>query len=74
MTTYSCPLTRYSKYLLNEIDCFLLLGNENLHLSRKDCEDALALIQEENLTNVVMANNTSLCANQDAWPNQMEKE
>ena len=54
LTTYSCPLEKYGQYMLNEIDCYLALGNDNLHLSRKDCSAILDLIKKENLTNVVM--------------------
>jgi hypothetical protein len=67
LTTYSCPLKKYSNNLLNEIDCFLVLGNENLFLSRRDCEEAIELIEREKLENVVMVVNSSSVADQDAW-------
>ena len=44
LTTYSCPSDKYSAYMMNEIDCFLILGNESLYFARKDCESMHNLI------------------------------
>eukprot|EP00347_Sterkiella_histriomuscorum_P011509 403372182 len=74
LTTYSCPLDKYGDYMINEIDCFLVLGNENLYLSRKDCEETKSLMSSRNLNNVVMLQNTSGLADQAMWAYQMEKE
>lgn len=54
LTTYSCPLDKYGDYMINEIDCFLVLGNENLYLSRKDCYEIKVLMDKRNLNNIVM--------------------
>jgi len=43
------------------------LGNENLYLSRKDCDETLKLVTEKNLTNVVMLRNTGLEKAMDSW-------
>jgi hypothetical protein len=50
------------------------LGNENLYLSRKDCDDTLKLIVEKNISNVVMLRNTGAEKDKDMWENQMESE
>jgi hypothetical protein len=50
------------------------LGNENLTLSRKDCDDTLKLIVEKNISNVVMLRNTGSEKDKDMWENQMESE
>ena len=59
LTTYSCPLNKYGSYMLNEIDCYLVLGNDHLYLSRKDCEGLNELVHKENISNIVMLHNTS---------------
>lgn len=68
LTTYSCPLEKYATYMLNEIDCYLILGNENLYLSRKDCDAINEMIERENMRDVIMLNNTSKTAAEEAWP------
>ncbi len=74
LTTYSCPLEKYGTYMLNEIDCYLVLGNENMYISRKDCEAMTELINKEKITNVVMLVNNSITAPEESWPKQFEKE
>ena len=44
LTTYSCPLNKYHPKLLKDVDCFLILGNDNLYHSRKDCEEIINYI------------------------------
>ena len=74
LTTYSCPLEKYATYMLNEIDCYLVLGNEHLYLSRKDCDALSEMIVREDMRDVVMLHNQSKDAGKEAWPKQMEKE
>jgi hypothetical protein len=44
LTTYSSPLEKISETSMNLINCFLILGNENLYYSRKDCHQMNGLI------------------------------
>ncbi|CDW75308.1 UNKNOWN [Stylonychia lemnae] len=74
LTTYSCPLEKYGSFMMNEIDCFLVLGNENLYLSRKDCQETQKMIAEKNLNNVVMLLNVSCEKDHGMWEGQMENE
>jgi hypothetical protein len=60
--------------MLNEIDCFLVLGNDNLYISRKDCNQMQTLIESNHLENVVMLMNSSPNAGEEQWPKQFEKE
>jgi len=59
LTTYSCPMNKYNQKLLNDVDCFFILGNDNLYYSRKDCEEMISYIEKEKLENVVMIYNSS---------------
>ena len=53
---------------MQEIDCFLVLGNENLMLSRKDCSDMIPLIKKQDKhTHVVMLINSSPNAKDEMW-------
>jgi hypothetical protein len=40
--------------MINEIDCFLVLGNENLYISRDDCALVSDLMKKYGINNIVM--------------------
>jgi hypothetical protein len=53
---------------LNSIDCFLTLGNPNLHLSRRDCSTIHNTVKQNNIKNIVYVINDSVEAGNEAWP------
>jgi len=64
LTMYSKPIENLKKAKLSDVDCFLLLGNENLYRSRKDCQEFLEYISKETkLKKALMLINNSVTAN-----------
>mmetsp|Transcript_44845 Transcript_44845/g.43438 ORF Transcript_44845/g.43438 Transcript_44845/m.43438 type:complete len:89 (+) Transcript_44845:363-629(+) len=59
LTTYSSPLTKLTPYLLEQIDCFLILGNPFIFNSRKECALMKEHIISYKLSNIVMVINDS---------------
>lgn len=47
LTTYSQAITKLDGRILKSTNCFLVLGNENLCSSRKECATFAELIKKE---------------------------
>lgn len=75
LTTYSKPIENLKKAKTSDIDCFLVMGNENLYRSRKDCHEFLEYFTKETkLKKVLMLTNASDKAGEEAWKNQFEQD
>ncbi len=75
LTTYSQAITKLDERLLKSTNCFLVLGNENLSSSRKECAVFAELIKKQKkLNKVLMLQNISENAGEFAWEGQAEKE
>ena len=60
-----------------DVNCFLVLANEHLSTSRKDCDRFKALIQKDATffsKRTLMLSNASSSAAGEAWPGQLAKE
>ena len=53
----------------------MVLGNDNMYLSRRDCKLFDTLIKKDKkFKKAVFLHNTSCTANEEAWPGQLDKE
>ncbi len=75
LTTYAQAITKLDDRVLKSTNCFLVLGNEHLSSSRKECQTFNDLIKKEKkLKKILMLQNCSDTAGQFSWEGQADRE
>ncbi len=76
LTTYSQVLKpKDYERTIKLVDCLLVLGNENLHSSRKECLAFVDILKKDKkLSKVLMLQNSSSTAAEYSWAGQLERE